>query len=423
MRLVSSLRFSAFAVVGGIVVSALASALPDAPSPASFVQNGEAGFVVSDIGYALSEDAPETGACPNGMTLGGNRLREAVAAGQVPAPDPGTGAHYIINMTFGAAAQRAAGQGGAQAQAPSQGGGAPARAASSELGVNPCSNPEQFAPDPFFKTVEADVPAYGIDLDGRDTQTGPRRTPTSGNLSDFRGFNGERGIDNQLFRAVGCSPSFQSTGSSIPFAIEMLTGAWGIVIRLRGVDDIRNDDHVQVEIAANADPIQLSPSREPIPYATYSMWPDARFRATTQGRIRNGVLTSDPVDVRFWKITNSFWLERPLRDARLQATVSQDGVIDGYLAGYTPVEDMFNFQYAYRNAFTGPDGTPAPRAVRSALGGNFTVGHSCNGAYYALYANADGHPDENGRFTSISTQYRIRAIPAFVMDATPAVAN
>jgi len=35
-----------------------------------FVQNGAAGFVVSNIQYALGEDADKTGACPDGMTEG-----------------------------------------------------------------------------------------------------------------------------------------------------------------------------------------------------------------------------------------------------------------------------------------------------------------------------------------------------------------
>jgi hypothetical protein len=46
------------------------------------------------------------------------------------------------------------------------------------------------------------------------------------------------------------------------------------------------------------------------------------------------------------------------------------------------------------------------------------LGHSCNGAYYALYQAADGHRDPaTGRCTSISTQYRVRVAPAFVVDA------
>jgi hypothetical protein len=43
--------------------------------------------------------------------------------------------------------------------------------------------------------------------------------------------------------------------------------------------------------------------------------------------------------------------------------------------------------------------------------------HTCNGAYYALKQFADGHRDPNsGQCSAISTQYRIKAIPAFVVD-------
>ena len=58
------------------------------------------------------------------------------------------------------------------------------------------------------------------------------------------------------------------------------------------------------------------------------------------------MLTTDPVNVRFHKITNSIYLERPLNDARVQMTLSADGVLEGYLAGYTPVEEIYDFQYA-----------------------------------------------------------------------------
>ena len=157
---------------------------------------------------------------------------------------------------------------------------------------------------------------------------------------DFRGFNGERGIDNQFFRVVGCSRSYQPTGQSWDNTIELRTGSWGVLITLDGVDNIRNAPNVKVGIYASADPIQLSPTREPVTFATYSPMQDARFRATTRGRIVNGVLTTEPVDVRFYKVTNSMYLECPLRHARLQATISPAGVLEGYLAGYAPVEEL-----------------------------------------------------------------------------------
>ena len=103
----------------------------------------------------------------------------------------------------------------------------------------------------------------------------------------------------------------------------MFTGAWGILISLEGVDDIRNDDSVEVGIFANADPIQLSPNRKPLPNATYAIDQDPRFQAKTRGRIKDGVLTTEPADVRFHSITNSLHFDRPLDDARLQTTLSR----------------------------------------------------------------------------------------------------
>jgi hypothetical protein len=209
------------------------------------------------------------------------------------------------------------------------------------------------------------------------------------------------------------------------FAIEMLTGSWGILITLSGVDDIRNDNHVEVGLFANADPIELSPAREPLTNATYAIDQDPRFQARTHGRIVNGVLTTDPMDVRFHSIVNSIYLERTLVDARLKMTLSQEGVLEGYLAGYTPVEDMYNFQYAFRNG-KNAKGEPAnPQLIaHSAAGASAVLGHSCNGAYYALREFADGNRDsQTGQCTSISTQYRVKAIPAFVVDVATQSAN
>src|SRR3546814_3777457 len=110
----------------------------------------------------------------------------------------------------------------------------------------------------------------------------------------------------------------------------MLTGSWGILITLSGVDDIRNDDDVEVGFFANADPIQLSPLRAPLSYGTYAIDQDPRFRAKAHGRIKDGVLTSDPVDDRFHNVVNSMRLERALDHACVRMTLSPDAVLEGY---------------------------------------------------------------------------------------------
>jgi hypothetical protein len=80
---------------------------------------------------------------------------------------------------------------------------------------------------------------------------------------------------------------------------------------------------------------------------------------------------------------------------------------------------MYDLEFAYRN---GKDeaGRPASLGLRSvsAVGYAVTHGLSCQGAYYALRQQADGHRDpKTGQCTAISTQYRIKAIPAFVIGA------
>jgi hypothetical protein len=407
MRVIGALRdLGTVAMVGGVALL-LGGAAPAADSPPNAVPNAQTGFVVSHIAYALSKDASETGACPDGMTEGYGKTSGYNGIGDVFVSKPELQRHegevedQYVRRVF-------------------------TQAMSDPNTKNLCLNPELGKPDPNFKTVTGkNVAADGIDLDGQDSRLNGKPAPNTCAHDDFRGTNGERGIDNQFFRLVGCSKSWQSTGLSNQYEIEMYTGAWGILITLKGAGDLRNAKDVEVGIYANADPIQLSPTREALPNATYAVDQDPRFRATTHGRIVNGVLTSDPVDVRFHVVTNSIHLERPLQDARLRMTFTPDGGLDGILAGYTPVEELYDFQYGFRN---GKDakGNPASLQLRagSSIGQAAVLGHTCQGAYYAMKQLADGHRDpKTGQCTSISTQYRIKAIPAFVVDTATQSVN
>jgi hypothetical protein len=383
----------ASAVAGGIAVCALgAASAGDAPT--NVFQNGEAGFIVSHIAYALSKDANETGACPEGMTEGNTEIFSATPEGH--RHDGESDQDYARRVNQGAQALSTA-----------------------PNGQNLCLNPEAGGPDPHFRVVTGkNVPAEGIDLDGQDSHVNGKAAPNTCAHDDFMGVNGERGIDNQFFRLVGCSKSFQSTGQSNTYEIAMYTGEWGILITLKGVNDLRNASNVEVGMYASADPIQLSPTRQALANATYAMDQDPRFRATAHGRIVNGVLTTDPVDVRFHWVVNSIHLERPLKDARLRMTFTADGGLEGILAGYTPIEEMYDFQYGFRNGKDAAGNPANSRLISGSANGQARVlDHTCNGAYFELKRLADGNRDpKTGQCTSISTQYRIKAIPAFVVD-------
>jgi hypothetical protein len=357
---------------------------PVVPAQAAFVENGMAGFVVSDIRYALAEDAAKTGVCWRGMSLNPAEIFALTPRGKRKKGE--SDEEYAHRLNEGAE-----------------------QVSTAPNGQNLCMNPEAGQPDPYFRTVDRDnIVVDGIELGG--ARPGTER---------------DQLVRNQFYRVVGCSRSWQSSGLSNSFTTEMLTGSWGILITLSHVTDLQNDDNVEVGIYANADPIALSPNRTPLAYATYAIDQDPRFRALARGRIRNGVLTTDPVDVRFHWIVNSMRLERPLRHARLQATISKDGVLNGYLAGYTPVEAMYDMQYGYRDGKNGA-GELSPLRLRVGTGNGAArvLGHTCQGAYFALYQYADGDPDpQTGRNTSISTQYRITAIPAFVVDVATQSSN
>lgn len=386
------------AALTGIVVFALMPSDQLYAEGGPFVRDGKAGFVVTAFAYGLGPDTQGTSACPNGMSQDVSQIYAASPAGQ---RRPGEGDEaYSMRLNSGGQS-----------------------ISTSADGRNFCMHPELAPPELHTRILsDASVRAEGIDLDGKVSRS--QADQRSGRL-DFVGTDGTPGVDNQFWRAVGCNRSYQSSGSSNGFDIEMYTGSWGILLTLGDVDDLRNDDHVTVGIYANADPLALSPTRAALEYATYAMDQNPRFRATTSGRLKNGVLTTDPVDVRFHAVVNGMYLERPLRDARIKATLTPQGVLKGYLAGYSPVRELYDYQFGYRNGKE-QDGKLAPLQKRlgSANGAARVLGHTCQGIWQSLHRLADGHPDpKTGAFTSISTQYRFEARPAFVVDTDTRSAN
>jgi hypothetical protein len=362
-----------------------AASAPATPEK-DFIREGSAGFVVSHIEYALAKEIAGRDVCPMGLT---------------PAPKRGPASRGVPS---GTTAQRA------QAL---------------PADVSACADPRAAGPDPDFRIASAPgLKGFGFDLDNRASRAAD---VTSGICAhdDLVGMTGERGIDNQLYRVLGCVSGYQPNALANQFALEMLTGSWGILISISGIDDYRNDGDVDVTFVANADPIVVSPNREPLAYATYAMHQDHRYRAKTKGRIVDGVLTTDPVDLRFQTVTNAMYSDRPLLDGVAKVTLREDGTLEGYLAGYTPVEALYDFEFAFRQGKNANGGPADPRRIaNSARGRANNLHYTCNGVYHALSQMADARPDaQTGGCTAISTQYRITAIAAFVVDVASRSVN
>ncbi len=366
------------------IISALAANVPNAlnaAEPTSLAGKVSAGFVVSDIKYALSENFDEVLSCPQGVSKNEFEIYAKTSEGARKAAE--TEDDYEKRSKQAAYAKMANG------------------------GKNLCLHPELAEKDPYFRVLDnTREQTQGINLDGKAS------------ADDFSTPDGEQGVDNQFLRLVGCSKSFHPTGVSNGFAIEMLAGSWGILLSLSGVDDWQNDDLVEVSIFANADPIQLSPARKPLHYASYNFDSDNRFQTVTKGKIKDGVLTTEPADMRFHHVTNALMLERIFVDAQIKANISDDGTLSGYLAGYIPIEALYDYQFGYRHA-TLADGSLAPekRRVQTSNGSSFVLGYTCQGVYQAMHHLADGHYDPiKKQFTSLSTQMKFEAVPAFVIE-------
>lgn len=386
-------RGGLIALALGVAFAGVIAAPQLARGQSAPIQDGKLAFVVSDISFGLTDSTDAEAMCPQGLSRN-------LARDYTNTPD----------------GQRREGESDEAYERRLSG-------AVRTLLTASCTDPTIGGADPNMHPMAAQVASYGLDLDGQNSTA--RGRPAAGTCAhdDFPGVDGARGIDNQFLRAVGCTRTFQRGGQANDFDTEMLTGSWGILIALEGVDDLRNDRDVIVKFYVNNDPIQLSPNREPLRNATYAFRQDPHYQATTRGRITDGVLTTEPVDATSRYVVAGMHLDRALRDARLRMSITSDGSMEGILAGYAPVENAYDVAFGFRGA-RDASGQPARYGAFAAAGYAGTAGHTCNGAYYLIQQMADGHRDpQTGRCTSISTQYRVRAIPAFVVDAATSSVN
>src|SRR5204862_7229767 len=107
--------------------------------------------------------------------------------------------------------------------------------------------------------------------------------------------NGEPGIDNQLYRAVGCSKMHRSTGPMAHAYIDPF------LIEIRGLDDPKNDDHVEVGIYSTDDTPLQGPDGKAMANQTLAITKKPKWRTTVPGGNGGGQLTTDfmdAVDVR-----------------------------------------------------------------------------------------------------------------------------
>jgi hypothetical protein len=276
-------------------------------------------------------------------------------------------------------------------------------------GTNICSQPDMFD-HPAYPAVQSKY-GLGLDLDG-GKQTGDTCAH-----DEFQSPTGERGIDNQEYRAMGCTLEIRGADGQGGDALTGMkqfhnSGEWTQVILLKGVDSLVNDPNVEVIYANTADRPVLDSKGNFLRNVSFTVNnTGARHRNVLHGHIRNGVLTTDPADIRLAQT----WGQGGARDirgnrsqyhyqkGRLRLEFQPDGTLRGFVGGYRPIFDVI---------------------VSTSLGGAgsaLVAGIDCSAEFAALRKYADGMRDpKTGKCTAVSSAMRIGAIPAFVTDLPPA---
>ena len=262
-------------------------------------------------------------------------------------------------------------------------------------GEDVCAMPT-IVEDPPLKLVEGTI-SYGMNLDG-NADSSP--TPKTCSHENFTSPDGVAGIDNQMYRLLGCVYGWRDSGYIETNANgELIDTSQGVtLIEITGVDDRLNDDQVTVRMHRANDVLPKDTQGNILPYASYRVHDIPGYGNPARGQIVDGVLTTDPIHASLPYYGNLAHSEIDLKDMRLELDLTNaDERVKGYIAGYRDVENFWSY---FRK------------------GGYMTVTgqFSCPAVYKAAHELADGYPDpETGKCTALSTSYTIQAIPAFII--------
>lgn len=251
------------------------------------------------------------------------------------------------------------------------------------------------APDPGEPEVAGRI-ADGFDLDN-NRKTGGFVSP-----------DGQRGIDNALYRAWGCDAPFRNPAIAtldMRESNEMRDGLFTMVIRISGNHDPLNDKDATLEIGYSPDKMVKDSGDKVAHGYSFRIVKSAQY-TKLKATITNGVVETE--QVAELHAPQPGWFYDQLGDAdfhqgRIRLTIGADGNATGLIGGYRNWLDIYA-----QNTFAQTGALQGVRDHEDAIS-----------LYYALKRNADGMPDpRTGQNWGISTAYRVHAVPTFVVDPT-----
>jgi hypothetical protein len=258
-----------------------------------------------------------------------------------------------------------------------------------ETYVNPWA-----ADDPGQPEVASSI-GDGFNLDGKVKAT------------DFVSPDGEKGIDNALYRAWGCDAPWRGNGNAtldMRANDKMQEGLYTMVIRISGSRDPMNDSDATVEIGYSPDKIVRDARSGVAMDYSYRIVKSAQY-TKLKAVIRNGVVETEQVD--HLHMPRIAWFYDQAGDAnftkgRIRLKLSPNGLSGtGLIGGYRNWRDLYA-----EDTFAQDGGQQGIREHEDHVS-----------LYYALRRNADGlYNDKTGKYDGISTAYRIKMSAAYVVD-------
>jgi hypothetical protein len=241
--------------------------------------------------------------------------------------------------------------------------------------------------------------AIGLNLDGK---IGP---------NDFNSPEGEPGIDNQLYRAIGCVAGFRGPQGPYYFFQNDYGQRYAfnrVLIEITDVDDLVNDPDVTVTIYRGLDPLLTSADgKEFISGGSQRIderW-GQRYIRRLQGKIVNGVLTTEPTDIRL-PFANTFETnpDESFKAGRLRMKLTPTSA-EGLLGAYIDINEWHRqlaINWATHHASYGQMSVPSiTRALRRL---------------------ADAYPDPvTGKNTAISSALELKFVQANIVHSAESI--
>jgi len=163
-----------------------------------------------------------------------------------------------------------------------------------------------------------------------------------------------------------------------------------------------NDDNALLEIGYSPDQIVKDARGNVGSDYSYRILQSAQY-TRLKARVKDGVVETEQADIHMPQIA---WFYNQTRDAffrqgKIRVTIGPDGMAAGLVGGYRDWRDLYA-----QNVFAQDGGQQGVREHEDHVA-----------LYYAMRRHADGMLNpKTGRYDGISTAYRLKLVPAFVVD-------